>query len=210
MSLPVALRSSAVSEGPVLRGERVLLRRWRPQDRDPFAALNADPVVMEHFPATLTRAQSDALVDRVEALFELNGYGLWALEVPGLTPFAGFVGLVEQTFPAHFTPAVEIGWRLSADWWHQGFATEAAGLALAYGFESIGLSEIVSMTSTTNLASQAVMRRIGMHRDPADDFDHPSVPPDSVIRRHVLYRLGLDEWRESRRAGGAGDQDRAS
>ena len=183
-----------MTQGPELRGDRVLLRRWKPEDRGPFAALNANPVVMEHFPATLTPAQSDDLVDRVEGLFERNGYGLWALEVPGVTPFAGFVGLLEQTFPAHFTPAVEIGWRLSPDWWHHGFATEAARLAVAFGFGSLALSEIVSMTSTTNLPSQAVMRRIGMHRDPADDFDHPSVPPGSPIRRHVLYRLSLDEW----------------
>lgn len=169
------------------------MREWRDEDLEPFAVLNADPAVMEHFPSMLTRAQSDALVVRIRARFEEHGWGLWALEVPGVAPFVGFTGLVRQTFRAPFTPAVEIGWRLARDAWGQGYATEAALAALERGFGT-GLDEIVSMTSTTNLRSQAVMRRLGMHRDPADDFDHPNVPIGSPLRRHVLYRLRREEW----------------
>ena len=171
-----------------------MLRGWREDDRKPFADLNADDEVMAHFPSTLTREQSDALVERIRSHFEREGYGLWALEIPGVTAFAGFVGLALQTFDAPFTPAVEIGWRLSSRHWHHGYATEAAQVALGFGFGSVGLTEIVSMTSTTNLASQAVMRRLGMSCDHRDDFDHPSVEPGSPLRRHVLYRLGRDEW----------------
>ncbi len=168
--------------------ERLVLRRWRRRDRKPFAALNADPEVMEHFPSTLTREQSDAMVDRVEELFKSQGFGLWALEVKQTGHFIGFTGLNQVPFRAHFTPAVEIGWRLARSAWGQGYATEAARAALACGFEVVGLEEIVSFTATTNLRSQAVMRRIGMTRDPADDFDHPRVEVDR-LRRHVLFRL---------------------
>ena len=180
--------------GPELRTDRLLLRRWREEDLARFAALNADPVVMEHFPATLTRAQSDALVARFEARFDELGYGLWAVEVPGTTPFVGFVGLLVADFEAHFTPAVEIGWRLDRHWWGRGYATEAGTAALAFGFGPGGLDEIVSMTATTNLPSIAVMRRLGMSRDPADDFDHPRVAEGSPLRRHVLYRLTREAW----------------
>lgn len=171
-----------------------MLRGWREDDRRPFADLNADDEVMAHFPSTLTRAQSDALVERIGSHFERQGYGLWALEIPGVTAFAGFVGLALQTFDAPFTPAVEIGWRLSNRHWHHGYATEAAQVALGFGFGSVGLTEIVSMTSTTNIASQAVMLRLGMHCDHRDDFEHPSIEPGNPLRRHVLYRLGRDEW----------------
>lgn len=179
---------------PVLRTERLLLREWRQADLEPFAALNADPVVMEHFPSTLDRAGSDALVDRIRAGFDSMGWGLWALEVPGEAPFVGFTGLLLQTFPAPFTPAVEVGWRLARDAWGHGYATEAARAAVGFGF-SQGLVEIVSMTAPRNERSRAVMRKLGMHRDPADDFDHPNVPVGSPLRRHVLYRLRRDEWR---------------
>lgn len=173
---------------------RLLLRQWREQDRDPFAALNADPEVMRHFPATLNRAESDALVERIEAGFRANAFGLWAVEERATGEFLGFVGLIRQTFAAHFTPAVEIGWRLARAAWGRGHATEAARTALREGFCTHALPEIVSMTTTTNLASQRVMQRIGMTRDPSDDFDHPSLPADSPLRRHVLFRLGRAEW----------------
>lgn len=169
--------------------ERLVLRRWRDEDRDPFAALNADPEVMEHFPAPLTREQSDALVDRIEAHLDEHGWGLWAVEVRESGRFCGFTGLARATFEAHFTPAVEVGWRLARWSWGHGYATEAARAALAHGFDRLGLDEIVSFTTTTNLRSQAVMQRLGMVRDEAGDFDHPNVPEGHRLRPHVLYRL---------------------
>ncbi|GAA4946742.1 RimJ/RimL family protein N-acetyltransferase [Nonomuraea thailandensis] len=169
--------------------ERLIMRRWREEDREPFAAMNADPEVMEHFPARLTRAESDGLVDRIEAQFDRLGYSLWALEVRGSGEFIGFTGLALQTFEAPFLPAVEIGWRLARPAWGHGYAIEAARRATRYAFEEAGLDGIISMTAVPNLRSQAVMRRLGMTRDPAEDFDHPRVPKDSPLRRHVLYRL---------------------
>lgn len=177
----------------MLETERLLLRRWRPADLAPFAALNADPEVMEHFPARLSRAESDAFVARIEAAFDKFGYGLWAVEIKESGTFIGFTGLLLQTFPAHFTPAVEVGWRLARSAWGQGYASEAARGALVYGFDTAGLDEIVSMTAAVNERSQRVMHRIGMSRDPADDFLHPSVPHGSPIRPHVLYRIKRSE-----------------
>ncbi|MEV4546629.1 GNAT family N-acetyltransferase [Nonomuraea wenchangensis] len=169
--------------------ERLIMRRWREEDREPFAAMNADPEVMEHFPAPLTREQSDAMVDRIERHFDERGYGLWALEVIGTGEFIGFTGLAWQTFDAPFLPAAEIGWRLARPAWGHGYATEAARRVVAYAFDEAGLRDIISMTATTNLRSQAVMRRLGMTRDPAEDFDFPSVPEGNPLRRSVLYRL---------------------
>jgi RimJ/RimL family protein N-acetyltransferase len=174
---------------PELTTERLLLRGWRDEDRAPFAALNADPEVMEHFPAPLTAAGSDALIDRITAGFDEHGYGLWAVELRATGELVGFTGLAQQTFPAAFTPAVEVGWRLARAAWGHGYATDAATAALRYGFEVVGLDEIVSLTAVTNVRSQRVMQRLGMTRDPADDFDHPNVPEGSPLRRHVLYRL---------------------
>lgn len=166
-----------------------MLRRWRSQDREPFAALNADPEVMEHFPATMTRAESDALVDRIEAGFDEHGFGLWAVEIADTGQFIGFTGLSVPNFRAHFTPAVEIGWRLCRSSWGHGYASEAARRALDFAFDDAGLPEVVSFTSTTNLGSQAVMRRIGMAHDPADDFDHPRLAEGHPLRRHLLFRI---------------------
>jgi RimJ/RimL family protein N-acetyltransferase len=169
--------------------DRLRLRRWRTSDLDPFAALNADPRVMEHFPAPLSRAESDAMVERIEATFDREGLGLWAVEVSDTREFAGFVGLWLPRFEAHFTPAVEVGWRLAAAHWGRGYATEAAQAAVADGFGRLELPEIVSFTSVGNERSQRVMRRLGMTHDPADDFDHPAMPPGHRLVRHVLYRL---------------------
>lgn len=144
---------------------------------------------MEHFPDRLTRQQSDDLVEKIEASFEAHGYGLWALEVRATGEFIGFTGLAEPSFDAHFTPAVEIGWRLARSAWGEGYATEAARAALVFGFEEVGLSEIVSFTTVANARSRAVMGRIGMSHDPADDFDHPGIPAGHPQRRHVLYRI---------------------
>lgn len=151
--------------------------------------MNADPVVMEHFPGTLTRRESDELVERIEAGFVENGFFLWAVEVRASNEFIGFTGLAAPGFEAHFTPAVEVGWRLARSAWGNGYATEAARAAVAFGFEEVGLSEIVSFTTPVNRRSRAVMERLGMSRDPRDDFDHPNLPPGHPQRPHVLYRL---------------------
>ena len=172
-----------------LRTPRLLLRRWRLEDRELFAAMNADPRVMEHFPATLSRQESDARVDRIEAHFEKHGFGLWAVEIPGVAPFAGFIGVSIPGFEAHFTPCIEVGWRLALEHWNRGYATEGARAALSFGFESLQTEEIVSFTVPANLRSRRVMEKLGMTRSPNDDFDHPLLPESHPLRRHVLYRL---------------------
>jgi ribosomal-protein-alanine N-acetyltransferase len=169
--------------------ERLKLRRWRERDREPFAALNADPAVMEHFPALLDRDESDALVERIESGFERHGFGLWALELRDGGEFVGFAGLAVPPFEPHFTPAVEVGWRLARSAWGRGYATEAGRAALTFGFEGLGLDEVVSMTAVGNARSRAVMERLGMIHDPTDDFDHPGLPAGDPRRRHVLYRI---------------------
>ena len=174
---------------PPLRTDRLLLRRWRAEDLEPFAALNADPEVMRYFRGTLDRAASDTFVERIETAFDERGYGLWAVEVVDSATFIGFIGLALQTFEAHFTPAVEIGWRLATSAWGRGYATEGARAALAFGFDTAGLDEIVSMTTETNMRSRAVMERIGMTRRPEDDFEYPLLPPGHPLRPHVLYRI---------------------
>jgi RimJ/RimL family protein N-acetyltransferase len=155
--------------------------------------MNADPVVMEYFPGTLSSWETDQLIARIETHFEKNQYGLWALEIPAVTPFAGFVGLAEVDFDAPFAPAVEIGWRLAAECWGLGYATEAAAAAMAFGFEDLRLDEIVSFTAAENQPSRRVMERLGMTRDPSDDSDHPSLPEGHPLRRHVLYRKRRQE-----------------
>jgi RimJ/RimL family protein N-acetyltransferase len=171
-----------------LRGERVVLRGWRESDLEPFAALNADPVVMEHFPSTITRARSDSIVlERVLPMFAEHGFGWWAVDVPGVAPFVGFVGLQEPSFDAWFTPCVEVGWRLSREHWGHGYATEAARAALTHGFDVVGLDEIVSFTVPANVRSRAVMERLGMRYD--GEFEHPRLAEGSPLRTHVLYRL---------------------
>lgn len=164
-----------------LRTARLLLRRWHDADRQPFAELNADPAVMEHFPARLTAEQSDAMVDRIEAHVEVHGFGFWALEHDGR--FTGFTGLQHVGFEAAFTPAVEIGWRLAHDAWGRGYASEAATAALAYGLERHDC--IVSFT-VQNVRSRRVMERIGMAYE--GQFDNPRLPEGHPLRRHVLYR----------------------
>lgn len=173
---------------PKLYGERVVLRAWGPHDLAPFAALNADPRVMEHYPSPLTRAQSDAFVrERIVPQFAERGFGLWAVEVPDVAPFVGYVGLDVPRFKAEFTPCVEIGWRLAFPHWGNGYATEAARVAIAFGFADAGLHEIVSFTVPANRRSVAVMKRLGMKY--VAEFDHPSLPDGHRLRRHVLYRL---------------------
>jgi ribosomal-protein-alanine N-acetyltransferase len=168
---------------------RLVLRHWRDEDREPWADMGADPEVMEHFPARLSRADSDAFVDRVGDDLERRGWGLWAVEERESGRFLGFTGLNVPGFEAPFLPAVEIGWRLRRDAWGHGYASEAARGVLAVAFDDLELDGLVSFTATTNVRSQAVMRRIGMTTDPAEDFDHPAIAEGHRLRRHVLYRL---------------------
>jgi RimJ/RimL family protein N-acetyltransferase len=168
----------------------LLLRQWRPEDREPFAALNADPVVMEHFPALQDRDASDSSVDRFEAHWRDRGFGLYAVEVVGAAPFIGFVGLAVPPWAPPFAhaadPPVEIGWRVAAEHWGQGYAVEAATAAMTYGLRTLGLPEVLSWTVPANVRSRKVMERIGMTY--AQDFDHPVLSADSPLLRHVLYR----------------------
>jgi RimJ/RimL family protein N-acetyltransferase len=173
---------------PELETPRLCLRQWRATDLEPFAQMNRDPAVMEYFPTLSSREQSDGIVVRTEQLFRERGFGLWALELRESGAFAGFVGLSVPRFDAHFTPCVEIGWRLGREHWGQGYATEAALAALDFGFGACGLTEIVSMTVATNSRSRRVMERLGMRHEAADDFDHPHLPEGDPLRRHVLYR----------------------
>jgi RimJ/RimL family protein N-acetyltransferase len=167
--------------------DRLIMRRWRDSDREPFAALNGDPQTLVHFPETLDRAQSDAFVDRIELRFEQQGFGLWALEVADSGDFIGFTGL--NPMPEAVLPAggMEVGWRLAKSAWHHGYATEAARAALGVAFDGVGLAEIWSMTAVLNEPSQAVMRRIGLSE--VDRFDHPRIKEGHPLRRHVLYHL---------------------
>jgi ribosomal-protein-alanine N-acetyltransferase len=174
---------------PVLISERLVLRHWRPDDREPFACLNADPAVMEHFPAPLTRQESDALAERIEAHFAANGFGCWAVELRASSRFIGFLGLNAPQFEAAFTPCVEIAWRLAVAHWGQGLATEGAQAAVRHAFTALDLPALVAFTVAANLRSRRVMEKLGMTHDPLDDFDHPLLPAGHPLRRHVLYRL---------------------
>ncbi|MFK0255122.1 GNAT family N-acetyltransferase [Streptomyces sp. NPDC090445] len=171
---------------PELRTDRLLLRRWRESDLEPWAAMNADPEVREHLGELLTREQSDAAVALMQAEHDARGFGWWALEARETGAFIGRAGLDEVDGDMPFT-GVDIGWRLTRSAWGHGYATEAARACLAFGFEALGLPEVVASTTVGNLRSRAVMRRIGMTRDPADDFEDPSVP-EGPLRPCVLYR----------------------
>jgi len=178
-----------------LAGERVLLRPWREEDLAPFAALNADPRVMTFMAGCLTRADSDRLAMRIARHFDRHGFGLWAVELMGVAPFIGCVGLAVPSFHASFTPCIEIGWRLARDYWGRGYAREAARVALAVGFEDFGLERIVSFTARDNRRSRRLMERLGMSHSADEDFGHPALPEGHPLRPHVLYWLGRAEWR---------------
>jgi RimJ/RimL family protein N-acetyltransferase len=173
----------------ILTTDRLILRRWRDSDGEPFARLNADPRVMEYLPAILTREESDRLADRIEDHFSEHGFGLYAAELRDDYSFIGFIGLAIPSFQAAFTPCVEIGWRLSAEHWGKGLATEGARAVMREAFDNLQIPELVSFTVPENFRSRRVMEKIGMRHDPADDFDHPSLPDGHALRRHVLYRL---------------------
>ena len=172
-----------------LRTERLLLRRWRESDRPAFRQLNAHPRVMEFFPRPLTAETSDALFDRARQHFIRHGFGPFAAELIETGAFIGFIGLSIPAFEAHFMPAVEIGWRLAFEHWGKGLASEGARAALDFGFNELGLEQVVSFTVPANLRSRHVMERLGMTHNPADDFEHPRMPEGHPLRRHVLYRI---------------------
>jgi RimJ/RimL family protein N-acetyltransferase len=178
-----------MSPPPELRTGRLLIRAWRDDDVDAAAAMNADPRVMEFFPSVVTREETAAQIAAMRARVAETGYGFLPVEVVGGAPFVGMVGLLVPRFEAHFTPAVEIGWRLAAVHWGRGYATEAARALLAYGFEQLALPEIVAFTTVANVRSQRVMDRLGMRRAQDDDFLHPALPDGHPLKPHVLYRL---------------------
>jgi ribosomal-protein-alanine N-acetyltransferase len=184
-----------VADCPQLRTERLLLRRWSPEDRAAFAAVNGDPRVMEFLGGPLTRERSDVLADWIEAGFRARNYGFWAIEAPGVASFVGIAGLGIPRFDAPFMPAVEVGWRLDPAYWGRGYATEAAHAAIAHAFEAAGLDEVVAFTVSGNVRSRRVMERAGMVRDAAGDFEHPLIEAASPLRRHVLYRIRRAEYR---------------
>jgi RimJ/RimL family protein N-acetyltransferase len=186
----------AAPDIPELRTERLILRGFRDGDRAPFAAMNGDPLVMEHFPATLDRVASDALVDRILDRWRTDGHGLWAVERRDDGAFLGFTGIARL----EYLPLPEVGWRFAPFAWGQGYATEAAEAALGFAFETLRLAEIVSVTTVRNRRSMAVMERLGMHRDPVDDFLHPNLAEGHRLRPHVLYRLTRDDWSRGRAA----------
>jgi ribosomal-protein-alanine N-acetyltransferase len=173
----------------MLETERLLLRRWQDSDREPFAAMNADPRVMEFFPSTLTREESDRLIDDIESHFDNRGFGLFATELKSERALIGFIGLHVASFQAHFTPCVEIGWRIATPYWGKGLATEGSREVIRFAFEWLRLESLVSFTVPENVASRRLMEKLGMTHDPAEDFDHPRLPPGHRLRRHVLYRL---------------------
>ncbi len=193
--LAITPRSTVATE---IRIERLILRSWRAEDRTPFARLNADSQVMEYMPRKLSMKESDAFADRVEEHFRQHGFGLHAAELRSRGEFIGFIGLHIPAFQTEFTPCVEIGWRLASSYWGQGLATEGAQAIVGYGFEQLGLQEIVSFTVPANLRSRRVMEKLDMKRNPAEDFNHPRPSPAHRLSRHVLYRLRHGDWSAKR------------
>jgi RimJ/RimL family protein N-acetyltransferase len=180
----------------IIETDRLLLRRWIEEDREPFFRLSSDERVMEFMPKCLSRSESGLLLDRIEEHFRKHSFGLYALESREDHAFIGFLGLAIPTFAAHFTPCVEIGWRLSTAHWGRGLATEGARAVVKHAFEVMNLQALVSFTAPANIRSRRVMEKIGMTHNPADDFDHPNLPEGHPLRRHVLYRLRASENRK--------------
>jgi RimJ/RimL family protein N-acetyltransferase len=179
-----------------LHTNRLILRDWQARDLAGFARLNADAQVMRFFPGPLDQAQSDALAGRIQQHIHRHGFGVWVLEMHGEPGLIGTLGLQQVLFDSAFAPAVEIAWRLLPAYWHQGLAGEAAQAALRFAFEQLNLPQVLAFTVPANLPSQALMQRLGMQRDPAEDFLHPLLPRDHPLRPHVLYRLSQARWRE--------------
>ena len=192
----------------IIKTERLILRPWKETDLEPFADLNADPRVMEYFPYPFSKKQSYDIAEFIKLHMETKGWGIWAVSVPEIADFIGFIGLYNvdpSTFPAPFAPAIAIGYRLAFNHWGKGYATEGAKAVLAYGFNSLKLKEIVAFTAKINIKSRRIMEKIGMTYDPKDDFDYPQLPPnhppnyftfsgDHPLKRHVVYRIHRSNW----------------
>ncbi len=177
-----------IKEQIILQTERLILRPWKVEDLEPYAKMNADPKVREHFPSTLTKEESDREAQIFMDSFQVHGWGLWAVTIPDITDFIGFIGLRHVPFSAHFTPAVEIGWRLDYKYWNHGYATEGAEAAMKFGFENLSLNLIVSFTAVNNVRSRRVMEKIGMKWFPEENFEHPRLPQGHFLREQVLYK----------------------
>jgi RimJ/RimL family protein N-acetyltransferase len=182
-----------------MQSARLRLRQWTEADRIPFAAMHADPKVMEFMPGALDAIQCDALIQRNLEHFAQYGFGLWSLEVVGIRPFIGYAGLLRTSFVAPFTPSIEMAWMLARDAWGQGYAVEAANVICQRAFGDLGIEEVVSFTVSANTRSRRVMERLGMAHHEAEDFDHPRLPEDHPLRRHVLYRLTRTRWNDVER-----------
>lgn len=180
-----------------LSTDRLILRRWKDSDVEPFVTMNCDPEVMRFYPSVLTREQSIELIDRIERRFESESLGLWATEVKSTGQFIGYVGLWTPGWESSFTPCVEIGWRICHSSWGKGYAPEAAREVLRDGFERLQLKEILSWTATVNQNSMRVMQKIGMYSDPSENFMHPAIEEGSPLKLHVLYRLTESSWIDS-------------
>lgn len=178
----------------MIKTERLILRPWQGEDLEPFIQLNQDPRVMEFFPKLRSSSESEMDVERISSHIEQYGWGLWAVSLIENSEFIGFIGLANVLFDAHFTPAVEIGWRLGFNHWRKGYATEGALASLKYAFEVLKLDEVVSFTTVRNIRSRAVMEKIGMKYDQKGDFNHPKVEYGHSLRKCVLYRIKKDEW----------------
>ena len=178
----------------ILETDRLILRTWQAEDIAPMAAINQDPKVMAHFPALLDLARTKLLIKKFIEHFNEHRYTLYAVDLKKDHTFIGFVGLSSTRFEAHFTPAIEIGWRIASKHWGKGYATEAAQAVLHLAFTELNLDEVVSFTVVNNTKSRRVMDKIGLCRSKTDDFDHPNIHEDSPLRQHVLYRLTKDEY----------------
>jgi ribosomal-protein-alanine N-acetyltransferase len=181
----------------VLTTQRLRLRLWRDEDLESYAALNADPRVREFFPSVQSFQESADSMQLIRDHFQRRGFGFWAVELIGSVPFIGFIGLAVPSFDAPFTPCVELGYRLAFEHWGHGYATEGSRAALEFGFRNLTLSGIVALTAAGNARSRRVMERLGMRRNPEDDFDHPNIAAGHPLQRHVLYRLTAHEWAAS-------------
>ncbi len=177
-----------------LNTERLTLRRWKESDLEPFTAMNMDAEVMQYFPSLITPEQTKKMIDKIEEGFTEKGFGLWAAEITETNEFIGFTGLSVPTFSAHFTPCIEIGWRIAPAYWGQGYAPEAAREILKDAFKRLKLPELVSFTAKANSNSIRVMRKLGMTRDPKEDFNHPLIEKNTRLAEHVLYRLSKKQW----------------
>lgn len=182
-----------------VKTDRLLLRGWQEEDRDPLARLNSNPQVMEFLLNPLSYEESAARLEVYNQHIQEHGWGLWAVSAPSVSDFIGWIGLWPVGFNAHFTPAIEVGWRLLPEFWGQGYATEGARASLQYGFRVLKLNEIVSITVPANVRSRHVMRKIGMQHDPKDDFDYPKIPEEHPLKKHILCRLKRNEWEKSQR-----------